>query len=94
LFPGTLEDVTGKDLKQLECDDLAWIDQLQDRDYWRVLVNTVMNLRAEYAVRKVLSNYTTGSFRRRESTALTKSWNVTKGKKMREANQTQRLGNE
>jgi hypothetical protein len=25
--------------------DMAWIDVAQDRDQWRALVNTVMNLR-------------------------------------------------
>jgi hypothetical protein len=27
------------------CDDMYWIDLAQDRDLWKALVNTVMNLR-------------------------------------------------
>jgi hypothetical protein len=32
------------DLGETECDGVDWIDLAQDRDQWRVLVNTVMNL--------------------------------------------------
>jgi hypothetical protein len=28
-----------------ECDGVEWIDMAQDRDQWRALVNTVLNLR-------------------------------------------------
>jgi hypothetical protein len=34
-----------KDLREIRCDDMVWIDPAQDRDQWRDLVNTVMNLR-------------------------------------------------
>jgi hypothetical protein len=34
-----------KDLREIEWDDMHWIDLAQDRDQWRALVNTVMNLR-------------------------------------------------
>jgi hypothetical protein len=34
-----------KDLREVEWSDVDWIDLTQDRDQWRVLVNTVMNLR-------------------------------------------------
>jgi hypothetical protein len=33
------------DLSEIGCDDMDWIDLAQDRDQWRALVNTVMNLR-------------------------------------------------
>jgi hypothetical protein len=33
------------DLREIGCDGMEWIDLVQDRDQWRALVNTVMNLR-------------------------------------------------
>jgi hypothetical protein len=33
------------DLREIEWDGMDWIDLAQDRDQWRDLVNTVMNLR-------------------------------------------------
>jgi hypothetical protein len=33
------------DLREIGRDVLDWIELAQDRDQWRVLVNTVMNLR-------------------------------------------------
>jgi hypothetical protein len=33
------------DLREIEWGDMYWIDLAQDRDQWRALVNTVMNLR-------------------------------------------------
>jgi hypothetical protein len=35
---------------------LDWIDLAQDRDQWKALVNTVMNLRIPKNVGKFLSN--------------------------------------
>jgi hypothetical protein len=32
-------------LKEIGSSDVDWIDLAQDRDQWRALVNTVMNLR-------------------------------------------------
>jgi hypothetical protein len=32
------------DLRDIGWDGMDWIDLAQDRDQWRVLVNTVMNL--------------------------------------------------
>jgi hypothetical protein len=31
-------------LREIEWDDMNWIDLSQDMDQWRALVNTVMNL--------------------------------------------------
>jgi hypothetical protein len=33
------------DLREIGWDDVDWIDMAQDRDKWRALVNTVLNLR-------------------------------------------------
>jgi hypothetical protein len=33
------------DLREIGWDGMDWIDLTQDRDEWRVLVNTVMNIR-------------------------------------------------
>jgi hypothetical protein len=33
------------DLREIEWDGIDWIDLAQNRDQWRVIVNTVMNLR-------------------------------------------------
>jgi hypothetical protein len=32
------------DLRKIEWEGMDWIDLAQDRDQWRALVNTVMNL--------------------------------------------------
>jgi hypothetical protein len=33
------------DFREIKWDGMDWIDLAQDRDQWRALVNTVMNLR-------------------------------------------------
>jgi hypothetical protein len=32
------------DVREIGWDDMDWIDLAEDRDQWRALVNTVMNL--------------------------------------------------
>jgi hypothetical protein len=39
------EDNIKMDLREIGWDGVDWIDLAQDKDQWRVLVNTVMNLR-------------------------------------------------
>jgi hypothetical protein len=34
-----------KDIREIGWDSMDWIDLAQDREQWRALVNTVMNLR-------------------------------------------------
>jgi hypothetical protein len=42
------------DLREIVWDVMYWIDLAQDRDQWRALVNTVMNLRVFYKCWEVL----------------------------------------
>jgi hypothetical protein len=34
-----------RDLREIEWDDMDWIDLTQDRDQWRAFMNTVTNFR-------------------------------------------------
>jgi hypothetical protein len=43
-------------LREIGWGRMAWIDLAQDRDWWMVLVNMVMNLRVPYNVGKFLSS--------------------------------------
>ena len=38
------EDNIKMDLKEIRVSVRSWIDSAQDRDYWRALVNTALNL--------------------------------------------------
>jgi hypothetical protein len=53
------------DLSDVGWDSMDWIDMAQDRDHWRAIVNTVMNLRVLLNAGKFLSGCTNGSFSRR-----------------------------
>jgi hypothetical protein len=53
------------DLREIGWDGVDWIDLAQDRDQWRALVNTVMNLRVPQNVENSLSGCIMGSFSRR-----------------------------
>ena len=39
------EDNIKRDVQEVECEGMDWIDLAQDRDRWPGLVNVVMNLR-------------------------------------------------
>jgi hypothetical protein len=41
------EDNIKMDLRKIGWGGMDWIDLAQDRDHWRALVNTVMNLRVQ-----------------------------------------------
>jgi hypothetical protein len=47
-------------LKEMGSGDMDWIDLAQDRDLWRVLVNTVMNLRVPQNVGKFCGGCASG----------------------------------
>jgi hypothetical protein len=53
------------DLREIGWDGMDWIDLAHDRDQWRALVNTVMNLRVPENAGNFLSGCTIGSFSRR-----------------------------
>jgi hypothetical protein len=43
--PDTVLENTGTDFREIQLKGVEWINLAQFRDQWRVLVNTVMNLR-------------------------------------------------
>jgi hypothetical protein len=47
-------------LREIGWDGVDWIDMAQDRDQWRALVNTVLNLRVPLIAGKFLSGCTIG----------------------------------
>jgi hypothetical protein len=49
-------------LREIGCDGMDWINLAQDRDQWRTLVNTVMNLRVSENAGKFLSSCIIGGF--------------------------------
>jgi hypothetical protein len=53
------------DVREIGWDGMEWIGLAQDRDQWRALVNTAMNLRVPLNAGKFLSSYITGTFSRR-----------------------------
>jgi hypothetical protein len=38
------------DLKEICIDTRNWVDSTEDRDYWRVILNTVLSLRVSKAM--------------------------------------------
>jgi hypothetical protein len=59
------EDNIRIDLREIGWGGMDWIDLAWDRDQWRALVNTVMNLRVPRNFGKFLSSCATGGFSRR-----------------------------
>jgi hypothetical protein len=53
------------DIREIGWDGVDWIDMAQDRDQWRALVNTLLNLRVPYNAGKFLSGFTIDSSSRR-----------------------------
>jgi hypothetical protein len=53
------------DLREIGWGGVDWIDMAHDRDQWRALVNTAMNLRVPENAGKFLSSCTIGDFSRR-----------------------------
>jgi hypothetical protein len=53
------------DLRETEWDGVDWMDMAQDRDQWRALVNTVLNLRVPLNAGKFLWDCTIGGSSRR-----------------------------
>jgi hypothetical protein len=41
---------------QLECGGVDWIEMTQDRDMWRAVVNTVMNIRVPLSADNFLTS--------------------------------------
>jgi hypothetical protein len=53
------------DLKEIGWNGMNWIDMAQDRDQWRALVNTILNLRVPSNSGKFLSGCIIGGPLRR-----------------------------
>jgi hypothetical protein len=53
------------DLRGTGCNDVDWIGVTQNRDQWKVLVNTIKNIRGPKNIVIFLNSCTTGDFSRK-----------------------------
>jgi hypothetical protein len=53
------------DLREIGWDGVDWIDMAEDRNQWRALVNSVLNLPFPENAGKFLSDSTSGGYSRR-----------------------------
>jgi hypothetical protein len=53
------------DIREIGWGGMEWIDLAQDIDQWRVLINTIINLRIPCNVGRILSICASGGFSRR-----------------------------
>jgi hypothetical protein len=58
-------DYVKTDLRKTEWGGMDWTDLVQERDQWRALVNTAINLRVPWKIGSFFSNWATGNFWRR-----------------------------
>jgi hypothetical protein len=62
---GRWEDNIKMDPREIRWGGVDWIDLAQDREEWRALLNTIINLRVSLNVGKFLSSCANGGFSRR-----------------------------
>ena len=54
--PGIHEDDIKKDVQEVRCECMDWIDVAWDRNGWQALLNTVMNLQVPYSAGNYLTS--------------------------------------
>ena len=64
------------DLKEIDINTRNWVDSVQDRGYWRALVNVALNLRVPYAMELVFHG--NRRFFACETCLADKNWQINK----------------